>query len=75
MNVLWTINVLHPILCMKQRSLIKQTMNVKIYRCFLTPFKERFRNHTRDFKYKKYEKCTELLKFIWTLKYHGITNR
>ena len=38
-----------------------------------TPYKERFRNHTRDFKHKKYEKCTELSKYIWTLKSHGIT--
>ena len=38
-----------------------------------TPFKKRFRNHTRDFKHKKYEKCTELSKYIWTLKSHGIT--
>ena len=29
MNVLWSINDLHPILCTKQRSLIKATMNVK----------------------------------------------
>ena len=29
MNVLWTINVFHPILCTRQRSLIKPTMNVK----------------------------------------------
>ena len=29
-----------------------------------TPFKERFRNHTRDFKHKKYEKCTERSKYI-----------
>ena len=33
-----------------------------------TPFKERFRNHTRDFKHKKYEKCTKHSKYIWTLK-------
>ena len=38
-----------------------------------TPFKERFRNHTKDFKHKKYEKCTELAKHIWTLKSLGIT--
>ena len=38
-----------------------------------TPFKERFRNHTRDFKHRKYEKCTELSKYFWTLKSHGIT--
>ena len=29
-----------------------------------TPFKERFRNHIRDFKHKKYEKCTELSNYI-----------
>ena len=39
-----------------------------------TPIKERFRNDTRDFKHKRYKKCTELLKYIWTLKSHGITN-
>ena len=38
-----------------------------------TPFKERFRNHTRDFKHKKYDKCTELSKYIWSLKSYGIT--
>ena len=38
-----------------------------------TPFKERFRNHTRDFKHNKYDICTELSKYIWTLKSHGIT--
>ena len=38
-----------------------------------TPFKERFRNHTWDFKHKKYEKCTELSNYIWTLKSHCIT--
>ena len=38
-----------------------------------TPFKERFRNHTRDFKHRKYEKCTELSEYIWTQKSHGIT--
>ena len=29
MNVVWTINALHPILCTRQRSLIEATMNVK----------------------------------------------
>lgn len=29
MNIFWTTNVLHPILCMKQRSLIKPMMNVR----------------------------------------------
>ena len=38
-----------------------------------TPFEERFRNHTIDFKQKKYENCTELSKYIWTLKSHVLT--
>ena len=29
-----------------------------------TSFKERFRNHTRDFKHKKYQKCIELSKYF-----------
>ena len=33
-----------------------------------TSFKERYRNHTRDFKHKKYENCTELAKYIWQVK-------
>ena len=38
-----------------------------------TSFKERYSNHTRDFKHKKYMKCTELSKYIWNLKYQDIT--
>ena len=37
-----------------------------------TPFKERFRSHTRDFKHKKYEKLTGLSKYIWTTKSDGL---
>ena len=37
-----------------------------------TPFKERFNNHKRDFKHKKYEKCTELSKYVWSLQSQGI---
>ena len=37
-----------------------------------TSFKERFSNHTRDFKQKKYTKYTELSKYIWNLKNQGI---
>ena len=33
-----------------------------------TPFKERYRNHTKDFKHEKYENCTELVKYIWQSK-------
>ena len=43
-NVRWTINVLHPILCIKQSSLMKTTMNVKgISVLSEKPFKERLR--------------------------------
>ena len=37
-----------------------------------TPFKERLSNHKRDFKHKKYEKCTKLSKYMWSLKSQGI---
>ena len=33
-----------------------------------TPFKERFRNHNKEFTHKKYRKSTELSKYIWKLK-------
>ena len=33
-----------------------------------TRFKERFRNHTRDFKHPKDRNSTELSKYIWELK-------
>ena len=33
-----------------------------------TPFKERFGNHTRDFKHFKYRNSTELSKYLWELK-------
>ena len=36
-----------------------------------TPFKERFRNHDRDFNHKQYIKNTELCKYIWSLKDAG----
>ena len=32
------------------------------------PFKERYRNHTKSFKDKKYANETELSKYIWDLK-------
>ena len=37
-----------------------------------TPFKEWYRNHTRDFKHEKYENSTELAKYIWQLKRSNI---
>ena len=37
-----------------------------------TPFKERFRNHSRVFNHKQYIKSTELSKYIWLLKGAGI---
>ena len=33
-----------------------------------TPFKERFRNHKKEFNYAKYRNSTELFKCIWQLK-------
>ena len=36
-----------------------------------TPFKERFRNHNRDFNHEQYIKSTELSKYIWSLKDAG----
>ena len=38
------------------------------FRLVDTPFKERYKNHTRDFKHDTYENCTELAKYIWQLK-------
>ena len=35
---------------------------------FETPFKERFRNHKKEFTHKKYHNSTELSKYIWQLK-------
>ena len=29
-----------------------------------TTFKDRYRNHTRDFNHERYSKCTELPKYI-----------
>ena len=37
-----------------------------------TPFKERFENHTRDFRHRTYSKNTEISKYIWDLKETGI---
>ena len=36
-----------------------------------TPFKERFRNHNRDFNHKQYINCIELSKYLWSLKDAG----
>ena len=36
-------------------------------------FKERYRNHNRDFKHEKYENSTELAKYIWQLKRDNIS--
>ena len=33
-----------------------------------TPFKERHRNHVRDFKHEIYYNSTELSKYVWDLK-------
>ena len=36
-----------------------------------TPLKDRFGNHTRDFKHKTYSNSTELSKYLWDLKETG----
>ena len=36
-------------------------------------FKERYRNHNRDFKHQKYENSTELGKSVWQLKRDNIS--
>ena len=38
-----------------------------------TIFKERHRNHIRDFKNEKYENSTELAKYIWQLNRDNIS--
>ena len=38
-----------------------------------TSIKDRFRNHTRDFRHKKYINSTELSKYMWKLKDEKIT--
>ena len=37
-----------------------------------TPFKEHYNNHKRNFRKKRYEKRTELSKYIWSLQESGI---
>lgn len=46
------------------------TKNAKrvYYGSSMGPFKERFNNHKKSFKYKKYREETKLSKFIWELK-------
>ena len=36
-----------------------------------TTFKERYRNHIKDMKHRKYIKSTELSKYVWSLKDEG----
>ena len=38
-----------------------------------TLLKERYSNHIGDFKPKRYMKCTQLSRYIWSLKNEGIT--
>ena len=38
-----------------------------------TSFKDRYNNHTRDFRHKEYVNSTELSKYIWKLKDEGET--
>ena len=40
-----------------------------------TSFKDRFRNHTKDFHHKKYVSSTELSKYMCKLKYEKINTK
>ena len=71
MSVLWKINGKHLILCMKTRSLAKPTMNINDILVLLKHHSKK--DGSRGLKNEKYEKYTELSKYIWTLKSHGIT--
>ena len=59
--------------CLKQCIIYKATVtsenSKKIYYGQSEPeFKSRLANHTKSFKYRSYEKDTELSKYIWSLK-------
>ena len=49
------------------------TSDKKYFGIAETSFKYRFRNHTRDFRHKKYVNSTELSKYMWKLKDEKIT--
>ena len=53
MNVFWKINVLHSILCMKQKSLMKPKMNVKIISVLLKHHSKKDWQTTLDTSNKK----------------------
>ena len=38
-------------------------------------FKERQRNHKRDFKYQKHRNCAELAKYVWELNEKNIIQK
>ena len=40
----------------------------KYFNILETSFKDRFRNHTRNFRHEKYVNSTELSKYMWKLK-------
>ena len=51
-----------------------QTMQTRINKFYFdvadTPFKVKHRNHTRSFKYPKYENSTKSAKYMWQVKQH-----
>ena len=49
----------------------KASGNVNYLSVSESPFKERYNNHTKAFRNRKYEKDTELSKLIWKLKDAG----
>ena len=69
-----TANSLPPTSFTTLKFLTTLTMSIKSIQVQLQlSFKERYNNHTRDFRHKKYMKCNELSKYIWNLKNQGIT--
>ena len=64
--------------CLTPRVIYVITLNTsrKVYIGLSdTPFKERYSNHKRDFRNMRYEKSTELSKYIWSLLESGIEFR
>ena len=54
-------------------QITKNTKHKKYLDAAETLFKERYSNHTRDFKHKNYMECTELSEYTRSLKNQGMT--
>ena len=55
--------------CIIYKATVTSDNSIKCYYGQSEPeFKSRLANHTKSFKYRSYEKDTELSKYIWSLK-------